>query len=67
MQPTTLVLLAYDEREALEKLLPHVPLALFDLVSGGNKAAVDRLDDAPAATTRNPDATSSVAAEQGAR
>jgi hypothetical protein len=29
------------------------------LVPGGNKAAVDRLDDAPIATTRNPDATSS--------
>jgi integrase len=28
------------------------------LVPGGNKAAADRLDDAPAATSRNPDATS---------
>ena len=53
MQPTTLVPLSYDEREALEKLLPQVPLALFDLVPGENKAAVDRLDDALAATTRN--------------
>src|SRR5262249_10834061 len=34
------------------------------LAPGGNKAAVDRLDDA---TTRNPDATSSAAAELGAR
>jgi integrase len=37
------------------------------LVPGGNKAAVDRLDDAPAATIRNPAATSVAAAELGAR
>jgi integrase len=37
------------------------------LMPGGNKAAVDRLDDAPDATTRNPDATSSAAVELGAR
>ena len=34
MQPTTLVLLSYNEREALEKLLPQVPLALCHLVPG---------------------------------
>jgi integrase len=37
------------------------------LVPGGNKAAVDRLDDAPAATIRNLSATSNDAAELGAR
>jgi integrase len=37
------------------------------LVPGGNKAAVDRLDDELAATTRNLSATSLVAAELGAR
>jgi integrase len=37
------------------------------LVPGGNKAAVDRLEDAPAAPTHNPDATSTAAAELGAR
>jgi len=33
------------------------------LVPGGNKAAVDRLDDVPAATIRNLSATSTAAAE----
>jgi len=33
------------------------------LVPGGNRAAVDRLDDAPGATIRNPDATSPAAVE----
>jgi integrase len=37
------------------------------LMPGGNKAAVDRLDDASAATIRNLSATSTVAAELGAR
>jgi integrase len=37
------------------------------LVPGGNKAAVDRLDDASAASTRNLSATSTIAAELGAR
>ena len=33
------------------------------LVPGGNKAAVDRLDEPSAASIRNPDATSTAAAE----
>jgi hypothetical protein len=37
------------------------------LVPGGNEAAVDRLDDVSDATTRNLSATSTVAAELGAR
>ena len=37
------------------------------LVPGGNKAAVDSLDDPPAATIRKSAATSTAAAELGAR
>jgi integrase len=37
------------------------------LVPGGNKAAVDRLDEPTAATIRNPDATSMAAPELGVR
>jgi len=37
------------------------------LVPGGNKAAVDRLDEPSDATIRNPAATSVAAAELGAR
>lgn len=37
------------------------------LVPGGNKAAVDRLDDDSDASIRNPSATCDVAAELGAR
>jgi hypothetical protein len=33
------------------------------LVPGGNRAAVDRLDEPSAASIRNPDATSTAAAE----
>ena len=37
------------------------------LVPGGNKEAVDRLDDRIAASIRNPDATSQAAADLEAR
>jgi integrase len=37
------------------------------LVPGGNKAAVDRLDEPLTATVRNPAATATAAAELGAR
>jgi hypothetical protein len=37
------------------------------LVPGGNQAAVDRLDDPPHATIRNPDATSIGVTEGGER
>jgi integrase len=37
------------------------------LVPGGNRAAVDRLDEGPDETIRNPDATTSAAVELGAR
>jgi glycosyltransferase involved in cell wall biosynthesis len=38
---TTLVLLSYDEREALEKLLPMIPFALFDRVLAIDAGSTD--------------------------
>jgi glycosyltransferase involved in cell wall biosynthesis len=38
---TTLVLLSYDEREALEKLLPRIPLSLFDHVLAIDPGSTD--------------------------
>ena len=41
MRPTTLVLLSYNEREALEKLLPQIALALFDRVLAIDPGSTD--------------------------
>jgi glycosyltransferase involved in cell wall biosynthesis len=38
---TTLVLLSYNEREALEKLIPLIPLALFDAVLAIDAGSTD--------------------------
>lgn len=40
-ETTTLVLLSYDEREALEKLLPLIPLDLFDRVLAIDPGSTD--------------------------
>lgn len=40
-ESTTLVLLSYNEREALEKLLPLIPLALFDAVVAVDPGSTD--------------------------